>query len=321
MMRILVYHFGYRGDILVVGQNFTRELRLRYPEAEIDLMLRPRMREARDFMEPLGLYARFVFGEKTDFHLLKKEYDLYFMIDERVYPEGHLRTAFTRAGFPFRQHQLTMVTTPEENRLAQCIVENLPRPIIATQDDLSRKWPREKVEALLRKLEGLGTVLVVGPSRIPPGYDRTLTFRESCALLRKADLFVGIDSGIAHAAALVGTQTVLMQMVHPEGWIAPTEYANPFIVDQTLQHRSVYPDPETFCGHYFCLVPTKSGGLRSPGGNPLLVKCAWKRRWGLFKEESCFRKIAVEQFYGIVVEVLSGRGLLTEGPDALQTVR
>lgn len=332
-MKILLYHFGYRGDIMVVGQNFTRELRLRYPEATIDLMLRPRMRDVQDFMEPLSLYGQFLYGEKKDYHLLKDSYDLSYMIDERIYPEGQLRTVFTRAGFPFRQHKLTLASKPEDDAVAAGIVAHLPRPIIATQDDLTRKWPQAKVEELCRKLEGLGTLLVLGPNRVLPGFDRLLSFSESAellrrenggtgrrtllasvgesaALLRQVDLFVGVDSGIAHAAALVGTQTVLMQMIFPEGWIAPTEYANPFIEEEHARHRSVYPAPDDFCGHYFCLRPTRGGAIKRPSGNPLLVKCVWKKRMGLLKGPSCFSKISVESFYNMVLETLRKRQLM-----------
>jgi hypothetical protein len=317
---------------MVVGQNFTRELRLRYPQATIDLMLRPRMRDAQDFMEPLSLFNQFLFGEKKDYHLLKGSYDLSYMIDEAIFPEGQLRTVFTRAGFPFRQHKLTLASKPEDDAVAAGIVSHLPRPIIATQDDLARKWPQAKVEELCRKLEGLGTLLVLGPNRILPGFDHPLSFSESAqllrqengttgrrtllasvsetaALLRQVDLFVGVDSGIAHAAALVGTQTVLMQMVFPEGWIAPTEYANCFIEEEHAKHRSVYPMPDDFCGHYFCLRPTRKGGIKSPSGNPLLVKCVWKKRWGFFKGCSCFRKISVDAFYGVVVDTMRRRGM------------
>lgn len=52
-MNILLYHFGYRGDILVVGQNFTRELKLRFPEATIDLMMRPRMADFEEVFAEL----------------------------------------------------------------------------------------------------------------------------------------------------------------------------------------------------------------------------------------------------------------------------
>lgn len=313
-MNILLYHFGYRGDIIVVGQNFTRELQTRYPEASIDLMVRPRMAEAIDFMGPLGLYRSILLGEKNDFQALKKHYDLSFIIDENVYPEGNLRTPFTKAAFPFRQHKLFIVSTPDDRALTEGIAKYFTRPIIATQSDMSRKWPGESVSLLLQRLHELGTILLLGPEQRYPGVDRPLTFRESAVLAAQADIFVGIDSGIAHAAALMGVQTILLPPVFPESWISPTEYANPFISNEAEKHISMRPAQETFCGHYFCLSSTKSGGIKRPGGDPMRVKCVWKKRWGIIKGPCCFTKISADLFFDTVKNALLLRTILKSQP-------
>jgi ADP-heptose:LPS heptosyltransferase len=309
-MNILLYHFGYRGDILVSGQNFTRELKMRYPHATIDLMLRPRMQVAQDIIEPLRLYDRFLYGEKKDFYNQTDKYDLTYIIDEMVYPEGNLRTVFTKAGFPFRKHKLELVTTQEDDELADKLIQQFTRPIIATQEDMARKWPKEKVDELWKRLSQIGSLLISGPTYTLPGSERPLTFRESAALFRKADIFVGFDSGLAHAAALVGTQTILIPSVWPESWIAQTEYANPFIPDENEKHISLRPPQNQFCGHYFCLTSTKSGSISRNCGDPLHVGCAWKKKWGIFKDSSCFSKISVDTFYETVVEVLLKRKLI-----------
>lgn len=309
-MNILLYHFGYRGDILVVGQHFTRELQVRYPESSIDLMVRPRMAEVREFMGPLGLYRNILLGEKKDFYAQKGKYDHAYMIDENVYPEGNLRTPFTRAAFPYRQHRLSIAITPEDRAVVEGIVSGLPRPIIATQSDMARKWPAERVELLRQRLSGMGSLLILGPEERYAGLDRPLTFRESAALVANADIFVGIDSGIAHATALVGVQTILLPPVFPESWISPTEYANPFIADDSAKHVSMRPPVEGFCGHYFCLCPTAEGGIRRPGGDPFRVKCVWKKRWGMIKGECCFQKVTVEDYLNTVTTILRKRGLV-----------
>lgn len=309
-MNILLYHFGYRGDILVVGQNFTRELRLRYPTADIDLMVRPRMKEVQDYLVHFGLYRQILFGEKNDFNTVKGDYDLAYIIDERVYPEGNLRTVFSRAGFPFRLHPLTFVTLDDDNELAARITRQFRRPIIATQDDMSRKWPHSKVEELWRRLSDLGSLLIVGPDRTFAGPDRPLTFRESAAVLKQADIFVGIDSGIAHAAALVGTQTILLPPVFPESWISPTEYANCFVSDEANRHISLRPPSNSFCGHYLCLRPTRESGIARRCGDPLRVKCVWKKRWGMMSGPCCFTKIEVDTFYNTVKAAMELRKLL-----------
>lgn len=299
-MNILLYHFGYRGDILVVGQNFTHELQTRFPEATIDLMIRPRMADFIEAIAPLGLYKNILLGEKEDFQSVKAAYDKSYMIDECVYPEGNLRTPFTKVGFPFRHYPLTLVTTKEDKELVSSIVQQLPRPIIAFQEDMERKWPASSVIALKRKLEEIGTVLVVGPSQIYPAINRKLSFRESAALLELTDIYVGIDSGIAHAAALVGTQTILIPPVFPESWISPTEYANPFITEDVLKHISVRPYNENFCGHYLCLKSTQLSKIKRFCGDPMMVKCAWKKKFGLFKRDCCFLNIKPDDFYRVV---------------------
>jgi ADP-heptose:LPS heptosyltransferase len=308
-MKLLVYHFGYRGDILVVGQNFTRELKARFPDAEIDLMLRPRMSETFDFLRPLGLWREIRLGEKHDYAVAQRDYDRAYMIDERVYPEGNLRTVFTKAGLPFRLHPLTLVTTKEDDDIAARIATRRGRPLIATQADMARKWDENKVRELWGRLEEVGTLLVVGPDCVQPAVGRALTFRESAALVRHADLFVGIDSGISHAAALVGTQTVLIPPVFPESWISPTEYANPFIMEESRKHVSIRPPPELFCGHYFCLHPTRDGGIRRHCGDPRRVRCNWRKRFGFLTKSCCFLQISVDAVFDAVATVLKRRRL------------
>lgn len=309
-MKILLYHFGYRGDILVVGQNFTRELKIRFPKAVIDLMVRPRMSEAVDFMRPLGLYDRIILGEKRDFHNIKGQYELSYMIDEKVYPEGNLRTPFTKAAFPFCQHKLLLATTSEDRALAEDIAKRFVRPVIATQSDMGRKWPEDRVIQLWQRLSRLGTLVTFGPEQRFPGVDRPLSFRESAAVLAHADIFIGIDSGIAHAAALMNVQTILIPPVFPEMWISPTEYANPFIKNEAEKHISIRPPLADFCGHYFCLRKTRDGGIKRPSGDPLNVRCVWKKKWGIFKGACCFQNVSVEHFWKAVVATFEQRGLV-----------
>jgi hypothetical protein len=125
-----------------------------------------------------------------------------------------------------------------------------------------------------------------------------LSFLESVALIQMADLFVGIDSGIAHGAALSGTQTILIPPIHPESWISPTEYGNKY--RKNKKHISIRPESSVFCGHYFCLKPDKKGGTSWPHGDPLKVKCPYHRKYYFFKEKSCFAKIDVSMIYDVV---------------------
>jgi hypothetical protein len=121
--------------------------------------------------------------------------------------------------------------------------------------------------------------------------------------------FVGIDSGIAHGAALSGTQTALIPPLIPEYFISPTEYANPFIEDDHEKHVSIRPNPEDFCGNYLCLKGTKRNAIQKPIGNPLKVKCIWGNNIFQFRKPSCFTKISVEIFYEKVKSILINRKL------------
>ena len=314
-MAILLYHFGYRGDILVTGQNFALELQARFPGEPIDLMLRPRMREMEPVLAPLGLFQTFLWGEKPDFETTRSGYGRAYMLDELVYPEGNLRTPFVKAGFEFRQHELQLAISPEAAALAAPIRARLReaaagRPLVFTQSDMMRKWHENFVRDFWERLDAIGHRVVMGPEELLPGAGRPLTFLESAAVLAEGDLFCGIDSGIAHAAALVGLQTILIPPVFLETWISPTSYANPFIPNSARRHISMRPPEEKFCGDYLCLRPDGRGGIKSKSGNPLEIRCDWKKRFGFWKDECCFLKITPERFFETARLVLEGRGLL-----------
>ena len=314
-MAILLYHFGYRGDILVTGQNFALELRERFPGEPIDLMLRPRMREMEAVLAPMNLFRSFLWGEKPDFHVARSGYAGAYLLDELVFPEGNLRTPFTKAGFAFRQHELRLAISPEAAAVAAPIRARLRelangRPLVFTQSDMKRKWPEAKVREFWERLDTVAHRVVLGPEELLPGANRPLTFLESAGVLAEGDLFCGVDSGIAHGAALVGLQTILIPPVFSESWISPTSYANPFITDAARRHVSLRPPENKFCGHYQCLRSDGRGRLTSPSGNPLEIRCDWNKRFGFLKGECCFLQITPAQFFQAARQVLLTRGRL-----------
>lgn len=308
-MKILLYHWGYYGDIIVVGQNFAHELKSRYPNSKIDLMVRPRIRGIEDILHSLGIFENFLQGEKQDYEFKKRNYDKSFIIDDRIYPEGHLRTIFTHAGFEFRQHPLKLVFSDAHLKIASEIIKKGSTPTITTQDDIPRKWDETKANRLLGEISKVANLIVLGPNKIHPKVGRPLSFMESCAVISKSDLFFGIDSGIAHGAALSGTQTVLLPPIHPEFYISPTSYANPFISNKNRQHISIKPSAEDFCGNFLCLKRTSKGQLKRPSGVPSLVRCDWKKKFFFFKTESCYNQISVDAFYNQIASVLKTRKL------------
>jgi ADP-heptose:LPS heptosyltransferase len=309
-MKILLYHFGYYGDIIVVGQNFARELKIRFPNCEISLMVRPRINRIYNIVKPLNLFKEIIYGEKTDFKEHSKYFEKSFIIDEFVYPEGNLRTIFSKAGFPFRQHKLHLEFQDPHLAIAKKIVGYSSSPIITTQDDMCRKWDENKVKSFQKELHKLGKVIVLGPNVIHLPINRKISFLESCAVAHLSDLYAGIDSGIAHGAALSGTQTILIPPLIPEYFISPTEYANPFIENEKEKHHSIRPRPEDFCGNYKCLKGTKKNAVEQPIGNPLKVKCNWNKKHFFSSKPSCFTKISVDMFYDKVESILKNRELV-----------
>ena len=309
-MKILLYHFGYYGDIIVVGQNFAKELKVRYPNCEISLMVRPRIDYINDIIKPLNLFKEVIYGEKSDYHILKSKFERSYLIDEYVYPEGNLRTIFTKSGFPFRQHKLNLEFEESHIAIARKIIGNFSPPIITTQDDMYRKWDENKVKIFQEKLLKLCQVIVLGPDVVHFPINRKISFLESCAVAHLSDLYVGIDSGIAHGAALSGTQTVLIPPLIPEFYISPTEYDNQYIKHENKKHISIRPDSNDFCGNYKCFKGTKKSAVEQPIGNPLKVKCNWKKKYFFSHKPSCFTKISVSMFYDRVESILEKRNLI-----------
>lgn len=309
-MRILLYHFGYYGDIIVVGQNFARELKTRYPESNISLMVRPRINKILDIVEPMNLFSEIIYGEKSDYQKVIQDFDQSYMIDEFVYPEGNLRTIFTKSGFPFRQHKLSLDFKDSQIATAKEIIRDKRKPVITTQDDMHRKWSESKVFDFQNQIKRMASCIVLGPDIIHKPINRKLSFLESCAVAHLSDIFVGIDSGIAHGAALSGTQTILIPPLIPESFISPTEYANPFIREENKKHISIRPELEDFCGNYKCLKGTRDNAVEQPIGNPLKVKCTWNKKYFFMTKPSCFTKISVQLFYDKIFSALKNRDLI-----------
>jgi ADP-heptose:LPS heptosyltransferase len=88
---------------------------------------------------------------------------------------------------------------------------------------LAKRWPLRHWHTLIRRFleEGWRVVIVGGPDEVgltldPLKHDRlhdwtgTLRVPETTALLERADLFVGADSGPAHLAACAGTPSIVL---------------------------------------------------------------------------------------------------------------
>jgi ADP-heptose:LPS heptosyltransferase len=299
-MKIIIYHKGFIGDIIVCGQNFALGLIDKYPNSKVDIVIQKKVAHVEEIIRPLDIFNKIILGSRSDYENIKKQYDKHFLMDEFIYPDGHLRAPFLKAGIPFDIYPLKIVISQKHKQVADMIFGDSDEKTVVMQHDMDRKWPKEKVEKLKSKLSKKVRILTVGPDVVFPGFDKPLSFLESVALISRVDCFVGIDSGIAHGAALSGTQTILIPPIHPESWISPTEYANRNRKEK--KHISIRPEPDEFCGHYFCLKPDKKGGTHPPHGNPIETKCSFFKQFLFFKTESCFNKISVDKFYKTVIK-------------------
>ena len=87
----------------------------------------------------------------------------------------------------------------------------------------AKRWPRRHWNTLIQRFlqDGWRIIVVGGPEDPPaaevlPGHERLrdwtgrLSVTQTTALLERADLFIGADSGPAHLAASAGTLSVIL---------------------------------------------------------------------------------------------------------------
>ena len=128
-----------------------------------------------------------------------------------------------------REHRPPAVLTRDQRRDADRLhagrFGSLP-PLLAVHvgaGTSAKRWPRRHWNTLIQKFlqEGWRVIVVGGPEDPPaaevlPGHDRLrdwtgrLSVTQTTALLERADLFIGADSGPAHLAASAGTLSVIL---------------------------------------------------------------------------------------------------------------
>lgn len=104
------------------------------------------------------------------------------------------------------------------------IGERLPQPYIVIEPNIKKSvsadnkdWGWSKWEKLVDSLEGIAIVQASadGKPRLSKNHPqvknaRTASFREACGVLACAELFVGTDGGLHHAAAALGIKAVVI---------------------------------------------------------------------------------------------------------------
>jgi heptosyltransferase III len=135
--------------------------------------------------------------------------------------KGSLLSAMSQStGLPALDDQ-PMVYIPE-SAARKVDSLNLPKEFVVincTSNAPEKGWPREKWELLLGRIkETLGlpvfevgtATFIDGPVNLSKSLCGKLSILESAEVIRRAKLFVGIDSGPAHLANAVGTPGVII---------------------------------------------------------------------------------------------------------------
>ncbi len=109
---------------------------------------------------------------------------------------------------------------PEERSAADAFAERLPEGFLALHPGSgspTKNWPADRFAALAQRLSPERPwLLVLGPAETAPArlphavVARDLPLRVLGALLSRAGLFVGNDSGVAHLAAACGAPTLAL---------------------------------------------------------------------------------------------------------------
>jgi hypothetical protein len=121
---------------------------------------------------------------------------------------------------PYRPKPAELVFTPEELAFAEpfrglVMIE----PQVKATGHENKAWPQQHWTALLNQLDAT-TVQCGAPGTlfIADAAARTPTFRHAAAVLSVAKAFVGTEGGLMHAAAAVGTPSVIIwtEFISPE---------------------------------------------------------------------------------------------------------
>ncbi len=259
-MRILFITSTYLGDA-IISTGILESLRLQYPNAKFTIACGPiplPLFEAMPQLECLIPIEKLSYSRhwlKLWATCALTRWDI--IVDLRGTGLSHFLVGKKRyiwsssAAKTLRVHQLSaflgLAKTPpskihisaQHEAEAQRIVEGMnPLICLSPASNWDKKsWPLENFAALGNKLiKGKGTVAILGaPSQrgeLAPLFEampkeKTLDLVGQAplpvlaAILKKADLFVGNDSGLMHLAAAVGTPTLGLFGPSPETIYAP----------------------------------------------------------------------------------------------------
>ncbi len=242
---VLITLIEHLGDI-VACEPIAREVRARYPNDYLVWMVRQRYRELLDYnpfidailtveciTEWINIRSERLYDVAIELHLrdhecwickvpLTKESGEISMAN--YFHFGALLPVFSQsAGLP-------PLTDPPRLYVPKQVAErvsalHLPKPFIAlhaVSNEKTKDWQRAKWAELVEKIEtAYETCTVeVGHASVLPkrhrrfNYCKRLSILETAELIRRAVLFIGIDSGPAHLANAVETFGIILLGKH-----------------------------------------------------------------------------------------------------------
>ncbi len=223
--------------------------RARFPAERFDLAVVPRWEVDKYFATPLAYWSgaplRIGYSERVSREKAVKNRGWDRLLTHPL-PGGHGQHEVHRAlgvaaflGAPVDDDTLELWTTPEDEAAAERLLAAagvLPgAPLVALAPGAGlprRQWPAARLAEVGRRLaahSGLRPLVLGGPEDHqlgaevaagigPAAVDLTgwASLRETVALVRRCQLFVGNDSGPMHLAAAAGTPVVAVSC-HPRG--------------------------------------------------------------------------------------------------------
>jgi ADP-heptose:LPS heptosyltransferase len=146
-----------------------------------------------------------------------------------VHQSAWLAGALSDLGIETREDPPPLLFTEPEKIEAEAAVSGLPPGFVVVHPGSgshAKNWPLERFVDAVRRLVGGGPwLLVLGPaeSDLPAPPDalvaRAMPVRRLGAVLARAGLFLGNDSGVSHLAAACGTRTLaLFGPTDPAQW-------------------------------------------------------------------------------------------------------
>jgi ADP-heptose:LPS heptosyltransferase len=200
--------FGTPGDTILTG-IICHEIKKRYPRLKINCVTPNPSLLTHDpnidtLDQPLGFWTL--------------RFDYLKLLVDKARTTNVLQPTMERLGISDYDYRARVFLTDDELKAGRQLVAGLRRPIItinAMSREMVKVWPLENWQALVPQLGRFADLVQLGDAREPAldGVLRLagkLSMRESMAVLAQAQLHIGPDSFLMHAANGVNVPSVII---------------------------------------------------------------------------------------------------------------